>query len=243
MALYRKKSKRGGPPCPRELSRQIRLKGKALQFETIAWQDAHGTRRVWECVERTTGKPAVLIIPWLMPSRRLLLIRQYRPPAGRAVIEFPAGLIDTRQSVKATALRELHEETGYRGRILGMMPPSYNSPGLSGETVYTILVEIDETLPGNQNPTPHPEGSESIETILVPEKGMARFLRKELRAGHRFDSKVMAYFLGRLGEGADVEILGAGGGSAPHLPAVARVVSTRRGGPASGRCGLPRIRR
>jgi ADP-ribose pyrophosphatase len=141
------------------------------------------------------------MIPWLMPSRRLLLIRQYRPPARGSVIEFPAGLIDRKESVQATALRELYEETGYQGRITWMGPAAYNTPGLSGETVHQILVEIDERLPENRNAVPHPDGGECIETVLVPENQIATFLRKELKAGTQFDSKVMAYFLG-MGKGS-----------------------------------------
>lgn len=45
----------------------------------------------------------------------LLLQKQYRPPIDKVVIEVPAGLIDTGETVEECAVRELKEETGYVG--------------------------------------------------------------------------------------------------------------------------------
>lgn len=46
---------------------------------------------------------------------RTIVIEQYRPPIGKTIIEFPAGLIDEGEGPEKTALRELAEETGYAG--------------------------------------------------------------------------------------------------------------------------------
>ena len=54
------------------------------------------------------------------PEGRVLLVRQYRHPAGRALLEIPAGTLDRDPASGATedpdaaARRELEEETGYR---------------------------------------------------------------------------------------------------------------------------------
>lgn len=55
--------------------------------------------------------------------------RQFRPPAGRVVIEFPAGLVDPNETLEECALRELREETGYVGELVGgeMKPLIFHS--------------------------------------------------------------------------------------------------------------------
>lgn len=178
---------------PRELSRQTLAEGRFLHFQLIRWQDVHGKERLWECAGRKADQQAVMLIAWLKQSDRLVLVRQFRPPAQGFVIEFPAGLVDPGEPAETTALRELHEETGYHGKILRVYPPSYNTPGLSGESTWTVLLEIDESLPENRNPAPNPDEGEQIEVILVGRAELPGFVDRELAAGSRFDSKVMAY--------------------------------------------------
>ena len=45
----------------------------------------------------------------------LLLQKQFRPPANKAMIEVPSGLIDPGETAEQCAVRELKEETGYVG--------------------------------------------------------------------------------------------------------------------------------
>ena len=184
---------------PRELSRQTLAEGRFLNLQVIRWQDAHGKERLWESAGRKADQQAVMLIAWLTPSDRLVLVRQFRPPAQGFVIEFPAGLIDSGEPAETTALRELHEETGYRGKVLRVYPPSYNTPGLSGESSFTVLLEIDESLPENQNAIPKPDEGEQIEVMLVGRADLPGFVDRELAAGSRFDSKLMAYIAALAG--------------------------------------------
>jgi ADP-ribose pyrophosphatase len=55
---------------------------------------------------------AVLIVP-VLPDGRLVIVRQFRYPLDRILIEFPAGKLDPGEAPLATAQRELREETGY----------------------------------------------------------------------------------------------------------------------------------
>lgn len=54
----------------------------------------------------------VIIVP-LLDRQRLLMIKQYRYPIGKALLEFPAGHVDRSENPQETAARELEEETGY----------------------------------------------------------------------------------------------------------------------------------
>jgi ADP-ribose pyrophosphatase len=182
--------------APQELSREILGRGKFLRLDLIHWRDAKGIDRIWESAERVGAVGTVLIIAWLRPSNRLLLIRQYRPPARSFVIEFPAGLIDAGESPEQAAQRELYEETGYHCCVLQTTQAAFNSPGLSSESVHQIFAEIDETDPANQSVTPHFDGGEQIETLLISRDDLAQFLSLAQSTGTVLDSKVAAYLAG-----------------------------------------------
>ena len=177
---------------PQALSREDCYKGRFIKFQNIIWRDAQGNERRWEVVERIIGADAVMIIPWLQPSNRLVLVRQYRPPVNGYIVEFPAGLIDPDEDAPQAARRELREEAGFGGEVAGIIPPTYNTPGLSGETVFQVVM----TIPDGQTPQPQPDDGEHIELLLLPAEEIDGFLAREIAAGTQFDSKVMAYLLG-----------------------------------------------
>ncbi len=49
----------------------------------------------------------------LTEDGKIILVRMYKPGAGKVVTEIPTGLVDAGEDPKATAIRELHEEAGY----------------------------------------------------------------------------------------------------------------------------------
>ena len=79
-------------------------------------------RGEWEYFERNNCS-AIVIIVAMTRQRKVLFVEQYRPPVGKKVIEFPAGLVNDRglekkESILRAARRELFEETGYRAKII-----------------------------------------------------------------------------------------------------------------------------
>ena len=98
---------------------------------------------LWTVVHR---KAATVIAP-MTTDGRLLLIRQERIPVREALWEFPAGQIDgpTGQdaaAIRATAGRELREETGYELAPDGELIPMgcfFSSPGFTDEHSYLFL--------------------------------------------------------------------------------------------------------
>ncbi len=170
-------------------------RGRFVVFKELEWVDSYGVVRTWESAERANANGAVLIVACMQPSNRVLLIRQYRPPARRVVYEFPAGLIDDGETPMAAAARELREETGYIVRSMRIFPSAYTTPGLSDESVYMVLAEIDESAAENRNPCTDFDPSEMIESILLPRGELAAFYRRECEAGAAFDAKLAAYIL------------------------------------------------
>ncbi len=89
-------------------------------------------------------KGAVVVVP-VTPEGKYLLVRQERIPIRATIWEFPAGQIDDTEdpdTVRATGLRELHEEAGHTlapcGKIssLGIFFPS---SGFTDEHSHLLL--------------------------------------------------------------------------------------------------------
>ena len=184
-------------PEPRIESRTVLAAGKFLELARLDWRDDAGRARSWETADRVGAVQAVLIVPILRPSGRVVLVRQYRPPLGAPTVEFPAGLVDEGETPAETALRELREETGYFGVLRSIGEATCTSPGMTGEGVHLAHVEIDETLPANQHPESRPEPDESIEVLAVALGELGEFVRRESARGVRFDSKIAAFLLGQ----------------------------------------------
>ncbi len=79
--------------------------------------------------------PVVVILADL-PDGTLALVRQYRHPVGREILEFPAGKIDEDESPIEAARRELQEEVGLIPAILVESLVLESSPGWAQERVH-----------------------------------------------------------------------------------------------------------
>lgn len=104
-------------------------------------------------------------------DRFLIIVAQYRPPLDCVVFEFPAGLIDSGESVVSAGMRELLEETGYRGKesdVVSVSPPICLDPGISDTCCVLIRIVIDGNAAENLNPRQHLDEGEDIEVLLLP---------------------------------------------------------------------------
>ena len=75
--------------------------------------------------------------------------------------------------------------------IRKVYPPAYNSPGLTGEFIHTVLMEVAEDAQGELK-TDFDE-SEQIETLLIPKHSLLKSVEAMSAEGIRIDSKVLAY--------------------------------------------------
>ncbi len=118
-----------------------------LRIDTL--QGTSGSRVRRAVVEY--GQSVALVA--IDPQDRLLMVRQYRHPAGRWLLEVPAGGVDDHDaSPEAAALRELREETGYRGRISGI-GGFFLACGYSDEYMHVFLAEdlVEDRLSGDED--------------------------------------------------------------------------------------------
>jgi ADP-ribose pyrophosphatase len=82
---------------------------------------------------------AVAVVP-MADDGTVTLVRQYRSPVGRSVLELPAGTCDVAgEPPEETARRELVEEAGLEAARLRHLASAYNSPGYSDQVTTIFL--------------------------------------------------------------------------------------------------------
>jgi ADP-ribose pyrophosphatase len=132
----------------------------------------------YEYVTRTNSHGIVMIVA-ITKDNELVLVSQKRIPIGDQVLEAPAGLVDTNETMTRAAERELLEETGYaKGQIRAVLNDVTISPGVSNEKI-TIVVfdELEKTSTGGglategENITVHVVKREDISTFIKGFKG------------------------------------------------------------------------
>lgn len=104
-------------------------------------------RNGWEFVERTNVTGIVAIIP-ITNEGNIVLVKQYREPLQKTVVEIPAGLVgdqDKGETIETAARRELLEETGYYANTLKELGTFPVSPGISTEQLtYVIATNLEK---------------------------------------------------------------------------------------------------
>lgn len=102
----------------------------------------------------------------------ILLVRQYRVPAGKMLWELPAGKLDDGETPLQAAKRELAEETGYKARRWEKLVSFYPSPGFLGEKTTIFLAQ--ELIAGQASPM----DDERIQIGWFSQKELAGMIRK-----------------------------------------------------------------
>ncbi|MDQ3880053.1 MAG: NUDIX hydrolase [Chloroflexota bacterium] len=104
----------------------------SLRVDTLELESGHTTTR--EVVEHPG---AVAVLAW--SGTHLAMVRQWRHPAGRELLEVPAGTIDPDERPIETASRELREETGIDAAAWLEGPSFYTAPGFCTERLTLFL--------------------------------------------------------------------------------------------------------
>ena len=93
-------------------------------------------------IKRSVVRHAGSAVMMAVDSRkRILLVRQFRLPAGRYLWELPAGRLDPGEKPLQAAKRELIEETGYRAKRWTKLASFFVSPGYVDERMTIYLAE------------------------------------------------------------------------------------------------------
>ncbi|MBS1855191.1 MAG: NUDIX hydrolase [Acidobacteria bacterium] len=138
--------------------------------------------RIRRSVVRHAGSAVVMAVD---AKKRILLVRQYRLPAGCYLWELPAGRLDPGETPLKAAKRELAEETGVRAREWKKLAAFWVSPGYVEERMTIFLAR--ELTEGAATPM----DDERIETAWFTRKQIADMIAK----GAIQDAKTMIGFL------------------------------------------------
>lgn len=105
--------------------------------------------------------PGSAVIVPVFEDGTVALVRQYRHPAVRYLLEAPAGTLDGAETPEAGAARELEEELGLRAAKLEKLSEFYVSPGFLEEKMWVYLAT------GLSESTQQLEEDEIIEVVRL----------------------------------------------------------------------------
>jgi ADP-ribose pyrophosphatase len=81
---------------------------------------------------------SAVIVP-VFADKTVALVRQYRHPAGKYLLEIPAGSLNKDEHPELGAIRELEEEIGVHAVKIEKLTEFYVSPGFLSEKMFVFM--------------------------------------------------------------------------------------------------------
>jgi ADP-ribose pyrophosphatase len=149
----------------RVLDRRPLHTGHYMVFETDRIVRGDGSESVRDIVVH----PGAVVVAPLDSDGRLLFVTQFRVPSGGAMLELPAGTLDTHEGTiedpLVAAHRELEEETGYRAGTMERIGGFWSAPGFSTE--YLTLYLATDLRPAGEGRL-NPDEDENLRLSRLP---------------------------------------------------------------------------
>jgi ADP-ribose pyrophosphatase len=156
------------------LSTEEHFRGRIVTVRTDTVELTNGHISFREVVDHPGGVGIVAIDK----NNNVLVVRQFRYPMSRELIEIPAGKLEKGEDPLECAIRELSEETGYSAGKMISLGAMYPSPGYCQETLYGYLA-----LDLNEGES-HPDEDEFLAVERIPfEKACEMALSGEICDG------------------------------------------------------------
>ncbi len=148
------------------------------------------TRGTWEYVERTHAGGMAAIIIAVTPEDKVVFVEQFRAPLQAMSIEMPAGLVGdvhADESIEASAIRELEEETGWTADKAEVLLVGPTSSGLTNEKIAFVYASGLRKVGAGGG-----DEDEDITVHEIPRTRAAAWLTQKLREGYELDAKLWA---------------------------------------------------
>ena len=149
-----------GKDAPAVLGSEEIYKGRI--FEVALDTVREGAQTYTREVVRHGGGAGVVPV---FADRTVALVRQYRHPTVRYLLELPAGKLEAGERPEDCAARELEEELGVVAGRMEQLSEFFTTPGFCAEKLWVFLAtELTET-------TQHLEDDEIVEVVRMPLTG------------------------------------------------------------------------
>ena len=106
--------------------------GKVIDVRRDNVEISTGRKSVREVVEHSGG----VVIVAQKSSDTILMVKQFRYPIKKTVLELPAGKLEKGEESFPAAKRELEEETGYKANFWKDLGYINTTPGFCNEKLY-----------------------------------------------------------------------------------------------------------
>jgi len=140
------------------LSSRTVYEGRAVKLRVDTVKLPNGRQTSREIVEHEN---CVAIVA-LDDADNILLVKQFRKPVEKELLEIPAGGINPGEAPEDSVRREMREETGFLPQKVAKLGGFYSSPGFCTEYLYLYLATDLVHRPLQA------EDSESISLVRVP---------------------------------------------------------------------------
>lgn len=124
-------------PVEKTLSSLRIYEGHTVNLRVDDIQAENGRESIREVVEHRE----VICVVAIDPEGNILLVRQYRYPVEKVLLEIPAGGIDGEETPAEAVVREMQEETGYLPKKVVRLGGFYSAPGFCSEYLHLFLAE------------------------------------------------------------------------------------------------------
>lgn len=163
---------------------QILYKGKVFDHQVDEIEYDSGNKSIREIAIHPGG---AVIVP-IKDDGKIILVKQFRYPLQKTLIELPAGKLDKGEDPLKCAARELEEETGYNAKEIEKLGQIYTAPGYCTEILH--IYSAKELTPGNHHREEGEQGMEILELSLDE-------IEKMIANGEITDAKTIVgiYFL------------------------------------------------
>jgi ADP-ribose pyrophosphatase len=161
------------------------FQGRAVSLRIDRIRKKSGTETIREIV----WHPDCIAVVVLDGQGNVILERQFRRPAGKVLLEIPAGGIEEGEQPEDAVWRELQEEIGYLPGKVNRLGGFYSSPGYCTEYLYLYLAE--ELQPSRLIA----DDTDEIEIVRVP----LGEIKDRIERGEICDAKSVAGLLWVLG--------------------------------------------
>lgn len=165
----------------KKLSSQQLYRGRAVSLRMDTVEKSNGRTTTREVVEHSNCVAVVVVDE----QGNVLLVRQYRYPVGKFLLEIPAGGIDPNEEPIDCVRRELQEEIGYFPQKIEELGGFYSVPGYGTEYLHCYLAT--DLVPSRLIA----EDSEGIEVVRVPISKITQLIT----SGEICDAKSIAALL------------------------------------------------